>query len=232
MIASIGNSYSYYTGPYASGAVRSAARTAMADRLHGSTGSVPAVESTQKVLPNEQVERIERSPKQMEQDRKEAYEKMTASGSRTAENLNGSFEPAKEVPFTDTKQSEKTEKPSSPEECETCKNRKYVDGSDEGDVSFKTPGHISPENSAAKVMAHEQEHVQNAIQEGSEEGNELVSASVTLKTAVCPECGTTYVAGGETRTTIRHTAETAYRKQQQAFENSAQGKAGGFDQAA
>lgn len=89
-------------------------------------------------------------------------------------------------------------------ECQTCKNRKYVDGSDEGNVSFKAPGHISPEASAGMVMAHEQQHVANAVREGNKAGNELLSVSVSLKTAVCPECGRTYVAGGTTRTMIRY----------------------------
>ena len=88
-------------------------------------------------------------------------------------------------------------------ECQTCKNRKYVDGSNEGDVSFKTPTHISPSNSAAAVMGHEQEHVANAVAGGNEAGKELVSATVTLKTSVCPECGRVYVSGGVTNTTIR-----------------------------
>ena len=96
-------------------------------------------------------------------------------------------------------------------ECQTCKNRKYVDGSDEGNVSFKAPGHISPEASAGMVMAHEQEHVANAVREGNKAGNELVSVSVSLKTAVCPECGRTYVAGGTTRTMIRY-GDTPYEK--------------------
>ena len=30
-----------------------------------------------------------------------------------------------------------------PVECQTCKNREYVDGSNEPDVSFKTPGKIA-----------------------------------------------------------------------------------------
>ena len=29
-------------------------------------------------------------------------------------------------------------------ECQTCKNRKYVDGSNEANVSFKNAAHISP----------------------------------------------------------------------------------------
>lgn len=90
-------------------------------------------------------------------------------------------------------------------ECQTCKNRKYVDGSNENDVSFKTPSHIDPGNSAAAVMGHEREHVSNAIAKGNEKDKELLSVSVTLKTSVCPECGRVYVSGGETSTTIRTT---------------------------
>lgn len=93
-------------------------------------------------------------------------------------------------------------------ECQTCKNRKYVDGSNESDVSFKTPGHISPESSAAKVMAHEQEHVANAVAEGNKPNKQLVSATVTLHTSVCPECGRVYVSGGTTHTQIRTTGES------------------------
>ena len=73
---------------------------------------------------------------------------------------------------TDTESGKKVEKT----ECQTCKNRKYVDGSNEGNVSFKTPGHISPESSGAKVMAHEKEHVANAVAKGNQADNKLVSA--------------------------------------------------------
>lgn len=90
-------------------------------------------------------------------------------------------------------------------ECETCKNRRYVDGSNEGNVSFKAPGHISPAESGAKVMSHEREHMANARREGGKENKELVSASISLKMAVCPECGRSYVEGGETRTTMKTT---------------------------
>lgn len=89
--------------------------------------------------------------------------------------------------------------------CQTCKQRKYVDGSNESDVSFKAPAHIDPSRSAAVVMGHEQEHVANAIAEGSKEDKELLSVSVTLHTAVCPECGRVYVAGGTTHTRMRTT---------------------------
>ena len=95
---------------------------------------------------------------------------------------------------------------SSPAQCQTCKNRKYQDGSDEM-VSFKSAAHISPESSASRVMAHEQEHVSNAYSRAAKAGGKVVSASVSLKTAICPECGRSYVAGGATSTQIKYPNE-------------------------
>lgn len=94
-------------------------------------------------------------------------------------------------------------------ECETCKNRSYQDGSDEN-VSFKSPSHISPGASASAVMAHEQEHVSNAYKQANQGGGEVIQASVQLQTATCPECGRTYVAGGETTTQIRYHEDNPY----------------------
>ncbi len=101
---------------------------------------------------------------------------------------------------------------SSPAECETCKNRKYQDGSDEM-VSFKSAAHISPEASASRVMAHEQEHVSNAYSKAAEKGGKVIQASVALQTAVCPECGRSYVSGGTTSTQIKYSnEENPYQK--------------------
>lgn len=88
-------------------------------------------------------------------------------------------------------------------ECQTCKNRKYQDGSDEM-VSFKSPRHISPENAASAVRAHEQEHVSNAYKKAAAKDGKVISASVSIHTGVCPECGRTYVTGGTTRTQIKY----------------------------
>lgn len=96
---------------------------------------------------------------------------------------------------------------SSPAECETCKNRKYKDGSDEM-VSFKSAAHISPSASASRVMAHEMEHVSNAYSKAEQKGGKVMQASVTLHTAICPECGRAYVSGGETRTAIQYKNES------------------------
>lgn len=93
---------------------------------------------------------------------------------------------------------------SSPAECETCKERKYQDGSNESDVSFKTAQHISPTSAGSAVRAHEAQHVSNAYQKAGENNGKVLQASVAIKTAVCPECGRTYVAGGTTTTKISY----------------------------
>ena len=94
-------------------------------------------------------------------------------------------------------------KKSSPQDCETCKNRKYQDGSDE-QVSFKSASHISPQEAPAKVRGHEQEHVVNAYAKAAEKGGKVLHAGVAIHTAVCPECGRTYVSGGLTSTVIKY----------------------------
>lgn len=105
-------------------------------------------------------------------------------------------------------------------ECTTCATRKYQDGSNEN-VSFKSPGHISPSESYGKVMSHEKEHVANAVAEGSKPNKELVSVSVSLRTAVCPECGRSYVSGGTTTTMMRTYNDDAYGRNRKAFEQEA-----------
>lgn len=94
----------------------------------------------------------------------------------------------------------------SPAECQTCKERKYKDGSNE-QVSFKAAAHISPSASAATVRGHEQEHVANAYSKAAQKNGKVLQASVSIKTAVCPECGRSYVAGGTTTTRIAFSKE-------------------------
>ena len=108
---------------------------------------------------------------------------------------------------------------SSPAECETCQNRKYQDGSNEM-VSFKSVAHISPQASGSRVRAHEQEHVANAYKKAAQNNGKVVQASVSLKTAVCPECGRTYVAGGETSTQIKYyNEENPYQKDKKSADS-------------
>lgn len=98
-------------------------------------------------------------------------------------------------------------KKSSPAECKTCAERKYQDGSDEM-VSFKSAAHISPEASAGRVRAHEQEHVANAYNKAAQKNGKVVSANVSLHTSICPECGRSYVSGGTTATQIKYSSES------------------------
>lgn len=101
---------------------------------------------------------------------------------------------------------------SSPADCQTCKERKYQDGSDEM-VSFKSASHISPNAAPTAVRAHEQEHVSNAYKKAEQGNGKVLQASVRLKTAVCPECGRSYVSGGETATKIKYSnEENPYQK--------------------
>lgn len=102
---------------------------------------------------------------------------------------------------------------SSPKDCKTCKERKYQDGSDEN-VSFKSAQHISPENAGARVRAHEGEHVANAYNKAEKDGGKVIQASVSIHTAICPECGRTYVSGGTTHTKISYPNEkNPYQKE-------------------
>ncbi|MBH1942428.1 hypothetical protein I5677_16120 [Mobilitalea sibirica] len=105
-------------------------------------------------------------------------------------------------------------------ECQTCKSRKYVDGSNESNVSFKSPTHISPGASFSMVRAHEQEHVSNAIRKGNQPGAQLISASVSLKMDVCPECGSSYISGGETRTQIKYDVNNPYGMERKKADES------------
>ena len=222
----------------------------MADMLHGNNASVQPVDDVPEVFSNDEVDRVVRTPEELQNDRRNAYEVMNSLTPRNAEHLNPALEFKTNPPFNgmelpgmeeasvaeeefnlpgDGKAAEGVEED---HECETCENRTYVDGSNENDVSFKTAGHIAPEAAASTVRAHEYEHVRNAYQEDSKEGKELVSVSVSLKTAICPECGKTYVAGGKTRTLMRSgVEENPYEKQMQAYSNFA-GKAEGFEAAA
>lgn len=110
-------------------------------------------------------------------------------------------------------------------ECQTCKERKYQDGSDDAGVSYQTPTHIAPEQAASAVRGHEMEHVVRERASAEREDRRVVSQSVSMHTAICPECGRVYVSGGTTRTT---TVSDPKPDQPAADENSR----GGFDVAA
>ena len=134
------------------------------------------------------------------------------AGGPIAENSGpmGARSPAYALDLTNTKQADKIGKI----ECQTCKERTYQDGSNDPGVSFKAPGHIAPESSGAVVMAHEQEHVSNEQANARTEGRRVVSQSVRVFTSVCPECGRSYVSGGETRTSTAEDPKTQKNESQ------------------
>lgn len=140
-------------------------------------------------------------------------------GNGAQENRNGlSVSKAGEPDSNDGLSVSKTGRKSSPEECETCSERKYQDGSNEN-VSYKAASHISPEAAGSAVRAHEGEHVSNAYSKASEQNGKVISASVSIHTAVCPECGRTYVSGGTTNTKIKYSDESnPYQQNQKSLD--------------
>lgn len=100
--------------------------------------------------------------------------------------------------------------PTAAAECATCASRRYQDGSDDASVSFQTPTKLSPGAAASAVMSHEMEHVTNEQAYAARENREILYQSVVIHRDICPECGTVYVAGGETKTVSRGKAERAY----------------------
>ncbi|MCL1997631.1 MAG: hypothetical protein FWG65_02580 [Turicibacter sp.] len=92
--------------------------------------------------------------------------------------------------------------------CQTCLNRRYVDQSDDSGVSFQTPTRIKGDV-AATVYAHEMEHATREASRAKQEDRRVILNSISLSTAVCPECGTEYISGGETRTmTVANNSES------------------------
>lgn len=92
-------------------------------------------------------------------------------------------------------------------DCETCKNRTYQDQSADGGVSMQSPTKLSPEEAASAVRAHESEHAFREASRAKEEGRDVISNTIRLFTAVCPECGKVYVSGGETKTVTANRPE-------------------------
>jgi len=100
-------------------------------------------------------------------------------------------------------------------ECQTCKNRKYVDVSDDSGVSYQTPTNISPSESMSKVYSHEQEHKTRESAKAIKENKKVVSNNISVTYSRCPECGRSYVSGGVTNTITR--TDSQKQKEQEYF---------------
>ena len=70
------------------------------------------------------------------------------------------------------------------------------------------------EQAASAVRGHEMEHVVRERAAAEREDRRVVSQSVTMHTAICPECGTVYVSGGTTRTTTAAQTQPEQPEQQ------------------
>ena len=92
-----------------------------------------------------------------------------------------------------------------PRPCGTCAERRYKDVSDDPSVSFQTPTSVAPEQAAAAVAAHEQEHVVNNAARAERSG-QTARSTVSIHYAACPECGRSYASGGTTTTTYSRKA--------------------------
>lgn len=135
----------------------------------------------------------------------EAQEKQKSAG----KNLSSEIQSLEKRIDNLKKRLDKLENPDNGE-CRTCKNRKYQDGSDDPGVSFKSASHIDPDNASSVVRGHEMEHVYRNQAKAEREGREVVSQTVTLHTGICPECGRSYVSGGETRTVTKAKLSDVY----------------------
>lgn len=88
-------------------------------------------------------------------------------------------------------------------ECQTCQRRKYKDVSDDSTVSFQTPTRLTPGAAEGQVRAHEMQHVTHEQARADKQERKVVSQSVAIHYAVCPECGKSYVSGGTTTTVTK-----------------------------
>lgn len=109
MLSPIGNSYGYYTSsPYASGSTVGAARTALQSMNQDPSLEVQAVNDVPEVFSNDETERVQRSPEELRQDRRDAYEIMNSLNPRNTEHLNAPLEFMTNRPFEPTLQQKLT----------------------------------------------------------------------------------------------------------------------------
>ncbi len=88
-------------------------------------------------------------------------------------------------------------------ECKTCAERRYQDDSDDSGVSFQSPTRLTPQQASSAVISHEKEHYGREEDKAKTENKEVLSNSIRVYSAICPDCGKAYIAGGETRTVTR-----------------------------
>jgi hypothetical protein len=81
------------------------------------------------------------------------------------------------------------------EECNLCQGRRYVcsNGETSDGISTIIPGR----QSALRVQHHEAQHLREARIKALQEGKVVISQHIYLQHSICPECGGSYVSGGQ-----------------------------------
>ena len=72
-----------------------------------------------------------------------------------------------------------------------------------------------PVDRIAKLSSNENSSEVKALKRSGE----VMSTSVSLKTATCPECGRSYVSGGNTTTQIKYNLDNPYEQKQKDYES-------------
>jgi len=204
-----------YTPYYAAFSAQSSARAAQASTIpshqaEAVTTPVQPVAPTREVISNDNKFSIESMLNQHNCDPVAMAARMRIQYPNQSSNQNTL--PGTEASVPEQKPMKSAREIFEESECQTCENRKYQDGSDDPGVSFKTATKLSPEEAATAVRGHEMEHVTREQAKAAREDRQVVSQSVTIKTAICPECGTVYTSGGTTRTVTKGTADNALRE--------------------
>jgi hypothetical protein len=156
----------------------------------------------------------------------EAVGKTAPAGLNTVQYAAEELPPTQDAPVNVPRKADNDSRQGAAGECQTCKARKYVDGSNDPGVSFKTPTELSPQEAAYAVRAHEQEHVGRERAKAERNDREVIRQAVILHTAVCPECGAVYISGGTTTTVTKaKSAEPAWKNNFQTGNDAAAGEA-------
>lgn len=161
-----------------------AGSTAIPGELLQLANSLPGADKAAGQLPNaaDEAARLRIGPFKQDEDEQSKAAKLPGDSDDEDDSLNGAQDEAEDG------------------RCKTCEERKYQDGSNDAGVSFKTPTKIDPSQVASAVRGHEMEHVYREQAKAQREGRKVVSQTVTLHNAICPECGKVYISGGTTRT--------------------------------
>lgn len=108
----------------------------------------------------------------------------------------------------------------SEEGCNLCNSRRYVCST--GETSDGTSTIIPGKQSNLRVQHHEAQHLHQARIKAVQEGRVVVSQDIHLQHAICPECGGSYVSGGQavTRTLSKQEFQQLIQSAKPTYQHS------------